>query len=209
VRTLTSSIDGQEYRIDVALPPGYNDASKQFPFLYLLDAQWDFPLVESLVMSQLQEGYVPRLMIVGITWGGSNPNYSQLRMRITPTKNERLPQTGNAANFLKFIKQELILFIDSNYRTTKDRTLMGHSAGGLFGVYTLFNEPDLFNRYIVASPELDLDVPSLRSYEKKFSKRGSQSRLKIFMSLSGLETKAVGVSRVRGDVEEGSSRNET
>src|SRR6516165_4526056 len=81
VRTLTSSIDGQEYKIYIALPPGYSDASRQFPVLYVLDAQWDFPMVEGLVTSQLQEGFVPRLLIVGITWGGSNPNPSQLRTR--------------------------------------------------------------------------------------------------------------------------------
>jgi len=195
VRTLTSSIDGQEYKLYVALPPGYNDASKQFPVLYLLDAQWDFPLVEGLVATQLQEGFVPRLVIVGITWGGSNPNPSQLRMRdFTPTKG-RIPQTGNAPNFLKFIKQDLIPFVDSNYRTTKDRTLMGHSAGGLFGAYALFNEPEIFNRYILASPELMYDVPSLVSYEKEFAKKGPQSQVRIFMSTGGLEAPKLPVFR--------------
>jgi predicted alpha/beta superfamily hydrolase len=195
VRTLTSTIDGQEYKIDIALPPGYGDASKRFPVLYLLDAQWDFRLVEGLVATQLQEGYVPRLVTVGITWGGSNPNASQLRIRdFTPTKG-RLPQTGNAANFLKFIKQDLIPFIDSTYRTTKDRTLMGHSAGGLFGVYALFQEPELFSRYILASPELMHDVPSLLSYEKEFSKKAPQSQVRIFMSAGGLEAPKLPVFR--------------
>ena len=187
VRNLTSTIDGQEYKIYVALPPGYSDASRQFPVLYLLDAQWDFPLVEGLVATQLQEAFVPRLVIVGITWGGSNPNPSQLRMRdFTPTRG-RLPQSGNAPNFLKFIKQQLIPFVDANYRTTKDRTLMGHSAGGLFGLYALFQEPELFNRYVVASPELMYDFPSLLSDEKQFSKKGSPGQVRVFMSVGGLE----------------------
>jgi predicted alpha/beta superfamily hydrolase len=187
VQTLTSSIDGQEYKIYVALPPGYSDPSKQFPALYVLDAQWDFPLVEGLVGTQVQDAYVPRLLIVGLTWGGSSPNYDQLRMRdFTPTKG-RLPQTGNAPNFLAFIKRDLIPFVDSHYRTTSDRALMGHSAGGLFGMYALLHEPSLFNRYVMASPSLGYDLPSLEQDEKASSSTHPQSKVEVFMSLGGLE----------------------
>ena len=93
VHTLTSSIDGQEYTIHVLLPPGYGDASRRFPELYLLDAQTDFPLVQGLLLSQVEEGFVPPLLLVGITWGGGRPNYGQLRTRdFTPTRHPRLPQ---------------------------------------------------------------------------------------------------------------------
>jgi predicted alpha/beta superfamily hydrolase len=187
VHALTSSVDGQEYKIFVALPPGYSDASKRFPQLYLLDAQADFPLVQGLVAGQVQDGYVPPLLLVGITWGGANPNYGQLRMRdLTPTKG-RLPQTGNAPNFLKFIKQDLLPFIDLQYRTTRDRALVGHSAGGLFALYTLFHEPALFNRYLMASPSLGYDVDALTSYEKEYASRASRPPARIFMSLGELE----------------------
>ena len=188
VHTLTSSIDGQEYTIHVLLPPGYGDASRRFPELYLLDAQTDFPLVQGLLLSQVEEGFVPPLLLVGITWGGGRPNYGQLRTRdFTPTKHPRLAQTGNAANFLKFIKQDLVPFIGSHYRTNQERTLMGHSAGGLFTLYTLFHEPALFRQYLAASPSLGYDFTAITSYEREYASRDARPPARIFLSVGELE----------------------
>ncbi len=127
VRELTSANDGQEYKLLISLPPGYHDPGKAFGVVYVLDGQWDFLLVSSLVPGQLEDGFLPPLIVVGITWGGQNPNYDVLRQRdFTPTKG-RLPQTGNAPNFLSFIKTQLVPFIDANYRTRKDdRAIYGH-----------------------------------------------------------------------------------
>jgi len=60
------------------------------------------------------------------------------------------PLAGGADNFKKFMQEELVPFIDSNYRTVKnDRTIAGLSFGGLFAAYVLFAEPSLFQRYIL------------------------------------------------------------
>src|SRR5215471_438505 len=131
LQKLRSSIDSQQYLFYIYTPPGYSDTSKTFPVLYLLDAQWDFPLVVGLFEAQWEDGFVPPLIIVGITWGGQNPDYGYLRFKdLTPTNNPRWPQSGNGPNFLSFMKKELIPFIDANYRTVKnDRILMGNSLG--------------------------------------------------------------------------------
>jgi enterochelin esterase-like enzyme len=177
VRTLTSTIAAQEYKLLVSLPPGYSDASKRFPVVYVLDAQWDFPLVEGLVATQLQEGYVPSALIVGITWGGASPDIAKLRTR------DFTPPEG-AATFLTFVKQELVPYVDATYRTTNDRTLMGHSAGGVVGAYALVREPDLFNRYVLASPDLSHNMPTDDSGPRK----GSAQKVEVFLSAGGLET---------------------
>src|SRR4051812_33950553 len=36
-------------------------------------------------------------------------------------------------------------------RGPADRTLLGHSWGGTFAFYTLFREPRVFHRYVIAS----------------------------------------------------------
>ena len=49
VRKLTSSIvSGQEYELQILLPGGYKTSNKNYPVIYLMDSQWDFPLVKSL-----------------------------------------------------------------------------------------------------------------------------------------------------------------
>src|SRR5262249_27115631 len=50
VRSFTSSADGQEYDVSAALPRGYTDSAKKaFSVVYLLDANWDFPLVAGMM----------------------------------------------------------------------------------------------------------------------------------------------------------------
>lgn len=185
---LTSSIDGQEYVLYVSLPATYSDASRTFPVLYLLDAQWDFPMVVGLVESLSDDGFVPPLIIVGITWGGAQPDYSHLRFKdLTPTNSSRIPQSGNGPNFLRFLKNELVPFVDSSYRTTRtERALMGNSLGGLFALYALFTEPALFNRYIVSSPTLGFGN-GVKTYEAEYAAQHSQLPIRLFIDVGELE----------------------
>src|SRR3712207_4036075 len=67
-------VSGQEYSLQVNLPSHYSDTTKRFPVVYLLDSQWDFPLVSGIYGGQYYDGFMPEVIIVGITWGGENPN---------------------------------------------------------------------------------------------------------------------------------------
>jgi predicted alpha/beta superfamily hydrolase len=186
---ITSSIMGQEYALYVNLPRYYDDTTRVFPVLYLLDAQWDFPLVNAVFGEQYYDGFVPEFITVGVTWAGENPNYDSLRARdFTPTHIQQEPQSGEGAKFLSFIKKELVPFIDSTYRTKKnDRTLMGSSLGGLFTLYAMFNEPELFNRYVLTSPALGWDNEVIDTCEKAYADQKSELPVKLFMAVGGYE----------------------
>lgn len=187
-REIYSKIVGQEYDLYINLPRGYEDTTKSYPVIYLLDAQWDFALLNAIYGQQYYDGFIPGIVTVGITWGGKNPNADILRARdFTPTSIKGPNPTGNAGNFLKFIKKELIPFIEKNYRVTNDRTLMGSSLGGLFTIYALFNETDLFNKYVLTSPALNWDKGVIYSYEKNFKERESGPPIRLFMAIGGLE----------------------
>ncbi len=185
----TSSIVGQEFDLHVNLPRDYRDTSKSFPVIYLLDGQWDFPLLNAIFGQQYYDGFVPAVVVVGIAWGGNNPNFDLLRARdLTPSMISQAPQSGNAPKFLEFIKKELIPFIDSRYRTKKDdRTLMGSSLGGLFTLYTLFQETALFNRYVLTSPAIGWDNEVIDGYIKNYAPMKSQLPIRLFMAVGGLE----------------------
>jgi predicted alpha/beta superfamily hydrolase len=189
LRHITSSIMGQEYALYVNLPRYYDDTTRAFPVLYLLDAQWDFPLVNAVFGEQYYDGFVPEFITVGITWAGKNPNYDSLRARdFTPTHIQQVPQSGEGAKFLSFIKKELVPFIHSTYRTKKnDRTLMGSSLGGLFTLYAMFQEPELFNRYVLTSPALGWDNEVIDTYEKSYADQKPELPVKLFMAVGGYE----------------------
>nr|WP_294794141.1 alpha/beta hydrolase-fold protein [uncultured Mucilaginibacter sp.] len=189
VLTYTSkTVDGQEYRLYINLPGNYTrDSTKSYPVVYLLDAQYDFPTFTGIYGSQYYDGFIPGIITVGITWGGNNPNVSQLRARdFTPTKIAQTP-SGGGPKFLAFIKTELIPLIKSKYRVTDDRTLVGSSYGGLFTLYTLFNDPSLFDRYILTSPSLTFDNSVLRSWETKYESTGSPMASRLFIARGAFE----------------------
>jgi len=186
---INSSIVGQEYDIYVQLPGNYSDTSKTFPVLYVLDGQWDFSPVTAIYGQQYYDGFVPAVIVVGITWGGTNPNYDMLRARdLTPTNVGWSPQSGGAPKFLAFIKNELIPFVESKYRAVKnDRTLIGSSYGGLFTLYAMFHEIALFQRYVLTSPSLGWDNGITYTYEKNQADNKHPLPVRLFMAIGGLE----------------------
>lgn len=183
-------VNNQEYVLQVSLPGSYANSNKTYPVVYLMDSQWDFPLVTALYGEQYYDGFIPELIIVGITWGGEHPKHDSLRARdYTPTNQSLLPQSGGADKFLSVIKDEVFPLIEKNYRVdTGDRTLIGCSFGGLFTLYTLFTHSNMFNRYVAASPAFDWDNNVLNKYEEQYHARSSNSQAKLFMCVGGVET---------------------
>jgi predicted alpha/beta superfamily hydrolase len=188
--TFTSSIvANQEYVLHVNLPRNYNDTTKKFPVIYLLDSQWDFPLVSAIYGEQYYDGFLPDAVTVGITWGGQNPNYDALRARdFTPTSPDKSANFGGARNFLSFIKNELTPFIQTRYRTNDDRTLVGSSLGGLFTLYAMFSETSFFKNYVMTSPAVQWDNESIYAIEKEFSKKNKQLPVRLYMGVGALES---------------------
>jgi predicted alpha/beta superfamily hydrolase len=141
-RKITSSIvAGQEYELQIMLPGNYSNTNRLYPVVYLMDSQWDFPLATAIYGEQYYDGFIPPMIIVGVTWGGTNPKPDSLRARdYTPSALiKELPQSGGAEKFLSFMKEELFPFVERNYRADKnDRTLMGCSFGGLFTIRFVF-----------------------------------------------------------------------
>ncbi len=198
-KKFTSNIvSAQEYVLQVSLPAGYTTSNKKYPVVYLMDSQWDFPLLTALYGQQYYDGFLPELIIVGITWGGANPKPDSLRARdYTPTNEQGLPQSGGADKFLSVIKNEIFPFIESNYRVdANDKTLVGCSLGGLFTLYTLFTHPEMFNRYVAASPAYSWGNDVLYRYEEKYHANASNPPAQLFMCVGGVETSVPGFEKL-------------
>ena len=132
VRQLASPATGRNYDIYVLLPVGYAQNKKKYPVLYVLDGQWDFRLLDSIYGGLQYDGFVPEMIIVGITYSGQDADYGALRaMDYTPVNDPFVPGSGDAPKFLAFLKEDLIPFIESEYRVdVSRRVLMGSSYGG-------------------------------------------------------------------------------
>lgn len=191
LRKITSKIvTGQEYDLHITLPSGYESSNKKYPVVYLMDSQWDFPLINSIYGEQYFDGFIPKLIIVGVTWGGKNPNPDFLRARdYTPTNEPGTKQSGGADQFLDFMKSELFPYIDSNFKTDKEnRTLMGCSLGGLFTMYTLFTHTDMFSGYVAATPAIAWDNTVLSRFQKTFAQKTIAKPTRLFMTIGDVES---------------------
>ena len=174
--TLRSSAGDRDYNIYIALPEGYSFRKTDYPVVYLLDG--DLTFIWSTEYSRwLSSGDVlPKMIIVGID------NSSHRNQDLLPTENQE-----GVGKFLTFIQEELIPYVDGNYRTKPtDRTLAGGSYGGLFALYALFHTPETFNRYIVTTPALSRDDLVFK-YEEEFASNHSELPVKLFLSVGGRE----------------------
>jgi uncharacterized protein len=97
-------------------------------------------------------------------------------------------KSGGADNFLSFFKQELIPWVDRQYRTDPShRVLAGHSSAGLFAVYAMFQEPGLFRSYVANSPWLVGADNPIFGLEHAFAKKHKKLSAQLYVGVGELE----------------------
>ncbi len=99
-----------------------------------------------------------------------------------PFKNRRAP------DFLRFLKNELIPFIESTYQADPaDRCLAGYSWGGQFSIYSLFHEPELFQKYFIGSGFWQHMLPDYLAYQEQLALQRKSLPVRAFFSVGSLE----------------------
>ena len=196
----------KEYRkLFVQLPANYNaNTDKKYPIVFILDGEVLLPTVTN-VQNFYSGGFTPEMILVGISNANNRTRdltTSKIKEKYGMPFNE---ENGGAANFSKFIETELIPFIENKYPVTNFRTLIGHSYGGLFTLYTLINHPQLFSNYIAIDPSLDWDNQKLLvEAQEKFLSNNYNGK-SLFMTLSGqlhMQNPEVTIENVMQDTSE-------
>lgn len=188
IRNLKSKETGRDYDLYIQ-PTGDLKSGKKYPVLFVLDGQWDFKLLNSVYGGLHYDKYVPEMIIVGVTYSGENPNFDELRaMDYTPTPETRHKGSGDAAKFLAFLKKDVIPFVEKNYNADPNkRILMGSSLGGLFTLYALFEDPNLFQGYVAASPAVTWDTDFSFGHEKQFAEKRKDLNARLYIAVGDSE----------------------
>jgi len=174
--TLQSPLLSEDRRILVRLPRHYElDTAARYPVLYKFDGDNQLERYNDSIDILHSIDAIPDLIVVAI------PNGRGLRNRdLTPAS---LHQDGSengqmgvgemeqGDRFLDFVEQELIPYIEKNYRTTQERLLAGHSRGALLVLQSLLSKPDLFQaRFMFSAPlmrdEQQLIVDTRKSFRQ-------------------------------------------
>lgn len=172
-RTLSSKIMGEDRPIHISLPMGYDRSQRRYPVLFLTDGHVGNLMRSAGLIHYLSPHEIPRMIVVAI------PNTDRGRdLSVFPL--EQLPNSGGADRFLRFITDELIPFIDGEFRTTGYRIIYGASAGGQFVTYSLVNASDYFDGFIASSPALGFgNGRMLKIAERFFRERKSLKKTMI------------------------------
>lgn len=190
LRTMKSASTGRNYDLYIHLPSDYDkNTAKKYPVLYILDGQWDFKLMDSVLGGLVYDKFVPEIIMVGIAYSGENPDYNELRaMDLTPTHVERVKGSGDAPKFYKFLTSEVVPFIETNYRAdASKRYLQGNSYAGLFTLYAMFTDPEFFVGYIAASPAVTHDNGYSFRQEETYAKTHQALHAKLYLAVGGDE----------------------
>ena len=205
IRQLHSSETGRDYDLYIRLPDEYAKYPKvKYPVVYLLDAQWDYKLMDSIYGSLYYDRQVPEMIFIGISYSGDKPDYETLRaMDFTPVNTSNVTGSGDAPKFLAFLKTSVIPFVEANYQVRpSERYLMGHSYGGLFTLYTLFTEPALFSGYVSGSPVTVYDTDFSFKQEEAYFKQHKDLSTRLYIFVGGEESLLIPCKPFCGRVKE-------
>jgi predicted alpha/beta superfamily hydrolase len=164
IQGFESKILGNRRDLTVYLPLGYDDprnAERRYPVLYMQDGQNLFDPERSFIPGQhwrlleaADEAIASRkaepMIIVGIDNTGA-----ERIDEYTPTRDELRGAGGRAADYARFILDEVKPEIDERFRSNAARTAIGGSSlGGLFTLFLMLHRPDVFSRAAVMSPSV-------------------------------------------------------
>jgi len=164
----------------VQFPEGFDpESDKQYPVAFILDGEILLPAL-SVTQKFYSGGFTPEMILIGIS------NHKNRTRDLTPSLMEpSWEPNGEAADFLEFISKELIPFIKKKYPVTDYRSLIGHSYGGLFSIYTLIHKPELFENYFAIDPSLDWDDQLMLKQLKEVFTTERFVNKSLYISLSG------------------------
>ena len=131
---------GANVNTRMQLPPSYDtDTYRQYPVVYLLDADWYFSGsarigeggISGLVSRLAAQGDTPEVILVGVCEIDENGINRRGR-----------DFHGSPGDFFRFFESELVPHVEQNFRTLTTGafrpTLVGHSSGGHFALYAMF-----------------------------------------------------------------------
>lgn len=200
----------QDYQIMVSIPNTPVPA-EGFPVMYILDANAFFTMFTEIAQLQLfqpEKTGISPLILVGIGYPGEERFHPRRFADLTTPVDEKnipsrpdgnpWPESGKAAQFLSLLTEKIHKEIQRKYPIdVRKQTLYGHSLGGLFALYTMFQKPNSFQNYFVSSPSIWWDQKSILNLETAFTTNSElKSPTKLFIT--------AGTEEMAGDIFEDS-----
>ena len=202
---LKSEINQIEYQISVTKPfPYHDDQEKSYPCLVVLDSQLHQVLAAGILQHLFFSDF-PEIILAGIgpksfpkiqnfsdwlleafrdRWRDYSPTIDQKMVENNKAYFGEALEQGKADEFYRILYSEFLPFIKENYRIQEnDISIMGHSLGGMFVLYSLFSDPKIFRGYAASSPSLHFDEEIMFSIEEEYSTKHQVMSFDLYLAV--------------------------
>ncbi len=152
IATLESKVLNKTIPLSIHLPANYDSSGKTYPVLYMLDSDYRarFAMLAS-TLDYMGEAQIPEMILIGVDL----PEGNGILLPTRENKDTTIPD-----NYITFFETELMPHVENKYRTAPFKVLYGASNSGFFTVYTMLNNPLLFNGYFASSPSI-MHIPEV------------------------------------------------
>ncbi len=180
-RRLHSDIMDYTYGVYVTLPGSYEDSPDRiYPTLYMIDGNQYYVFTGQPLDSMYWSNVAQEHITVAVAYTADGGNFRSRDFRTE----------ARAADFVRFFQEELIPFVEENYRTSaEERTLWGHSLGGQFTLYTLLTATNTFENYIASAPAVNDDILAL---EVRYAETHNDMPVDFYLASGGKDHLTVG-----------------
>jgi len=199
--TINSKILNQKRELVIYIPESAKDPNRKrekYPVVYLLDGDYNFfPFVGMLMQySEMNDTKIlPEMIVVGIP----NIDNNSRMMDFSPTTAGNSEEYGGGNIFLEFMQTELFPYIEQNYSGSQNRTIIGHSFGGLVVMNALATKPEMFTNYLLIDGSLYFD-DELFLNDPNYSLKGKDLKNKnLFIGIANTATYGSDLESIKND----------
>ena len=201
IDTIHSKILNQDRELIIYIPESAKDPNRKrdkYPVVYLLDGSYPFlPFIGMLKQySEMNDTKIlPEMIVVGI----ENIDFNSRLMDFSPTTAGSPEEYGGGNKFLEFIRTELFPYIEQNYSGSKNRTIVGHSFGGVAVMNALTTRPEMFDNYLMIDGSLYFD-DNLFLENPKYSLKGKDLKnKKLYIGIANTATYGSNLESIKKD----------
>lgn len=206
-----------DHEVLVTLPRSYTvSPNRSYPVLWAMDGAAQHMVIAGIVSMYTLYDLVPEMIVVsvghsseqgmagiakrsadltppGSMFGDDKLGRSTLTAAYGSSLTDQETAQTNGATFLNFLVDQLRPEMTKRYRMNGDHALVGHSLGGWFVGYTLFERPDAFSRYLLASGT----HPGTLGLEAKYAETHDDLSARVFIGAGSGELNPILLSAVR------------
>lgn len=167
-KTIRSLELDKERTLKIYLPKSYEkENERKYPLAVIFDADYLFDVYVGNSVLFAQKEKAPEQIVVGIVQTGD-----RRYLDCDYNENNGLPNEKGDA-FYRFVRDELMNYMETNYRISPFKTVVGNTITANFTNYFLIDNDPVFSAFININPYYAAEVPSLVEQSASIVKRGA------------------------------------